>query len=117
MHQTTSESRTGGGEARPAAGVVIPVVPAPVVPGTLIAPAINIVDVPVAGRGRRSILHFGLDDRGQVRGQRPAQRRTQFVGRADANPAGSVGTGERRVVHLVGLAIAFEQAAEAGAVV
>ena len=50
---------------------------------------------------------------GHAGGERLAQRRAQFVRRLDADAAGAVGAGERGVVHAVGLAAAFEQAAEA----
>src|SRR5512141_2146705 len=99
MLQTTTESRTGGGVARrPAAGAE-----ALAVSATSVASAIDIVDVPVPRRGRRSVLHFRLDDGRQSRGERRAQRRTQFVRRLDTDAAGAVGSCARGVIRAVAL--------------
>src|SRR5689334_17303727 len=113
MLQTTTERRTGGGAAcRSVAGAVTPVISA-----TSIAPAINVVDVPMPRRGRWSVFHLGLNDGGHAGGERFAQRGTKFVCRADSDSVGAIPAGQSGVIHAVGLSVALEEASETGAVV
>src|SRR5438874_12957920 len=113
MLHTTIESRTGGGVA------CVPAIDAGalVVSATLVASAIDIVDVPMPRRGSGSVLHARLDDRREIRGQRLSQSRAQLVRRLNPDASRAARAGHRGIIHAVRFALAFEQAAEAGAVV
>src|SRR5882724_8649098 len=107
MLQTTSESQIGG-----AASVCFGAGSA-----TSATLAIDIVDIPVPGRGGGRILHRSLDHRRHTGSESFAQCRAEFVRRLDLDSARAASARHRRVVHAVGIALACKKTAEAGAVV
>src|ERR1700704_2592844 len=109
MLQTMRESQTGGGPSLSrgeraiagAEGIAGSATSAPL--------AIDIVDIPVPGRGGWRILHRGLDDRRHTGSESFPQCRTELVRHLDLDTAGPARARHRRVVHAVGLALAFEK--------
>src|SRR5437016_3249321 len=98
MLQTMSESQTGGGtSAARGEGSA-----------TSATLAIDIVDIPVPGRGSGRILHRCLDHRRYTGSESLPQGRTKFIRGLNSNSARPTSARDGRVVHAVGTALAFE---------